>query len=68
MIECSRCKKNLSHLEKMGQENYMTAGYYSVKDSCWSKFANEGETHVCDQCMWKDPLYIKTYGDMNGHA
>lgn len=37
-------------------------GYYVVNKKPWSKFADPGETHVCDNCMWADDRYVKVFG------
>lgn len=57
-ITCSRCG---NVFEGHRDENF-TAGYYSVfEGTCWHRFAREGETELCEPCMWADPEYLKVY-------
>ena len=56
---CSRCKQTIKDFSPPGSG--MTAGYYIA--SGWKEFCNEGEIYVCDNCMFKDPRYIKVYGE-----
>lgn len=57
-IVCSRCGQQVDGYSGQG----FTAGYYNVQaGSHWAKYANEGETCVCDACMWADPRYLKDY-------
>ena len=59
-IECSRCHKKVEGWK----DNIATAGFYIVqKGNYWSKYANEGEEYLCDECMFKEPRYIADYGD-----
>lgn len=65
-VTCSRCGKTVegaefpAHHEELG----MTSGFYRViEGNYWHKFARPGETILCDDCMWKDPLYIAEYGE-----
>lgn len=61
MIRCDRC---LLVLEDAHKGMFFTAGYYEVgHGNCWSKYANENEHKICDDCMWSDPRYIADYGD-----
>ena len=57
--KCSRCKEPIKDFEPPDADG-MTAGYYLA--AAWSKYANAGETHICDACMWSDPRYIAVYG------
>jgi len=60
-LHCDRCKQEIvGAVPPTGQE--MTAGYYHTVGSYWKRFADHGEHIVCDECMWKDPRYIKVYG------
>ena len=53
-VECSRCKKTVN-----GFENLLgTAGFYRVVDAPWSRYALEGETALCDSCLWVDDKYV----------
>ena len=54
VIRCDRCKKLVDSPPPISGE--MTAGYYSN----WKDFVPE--EHICDNCMWNDPAYIKVYG------
>lgn len=59
MIHCDRCHQD----KEGGIEAEMSWGaYFVAAGSGWEKFANPGETVVCDACMWADPRYIATYG------
>lgn len=62
MIHCDRCKVDLSFLIAHST-CVMTTGYYEVAAGQWNQFANLGESHLCDYCMWADPRYIAVYGD-----
>ena len=61
VIRCDRCKQIV---DSPPPDGGMTAGYYhSAEDGdMWGKFANPGERHICDTCMWSDPRYIAAYG------
>lgn len=62
VIRCDRCEKLVdSPPPKKGE---FTAGYYAN----WVNFTNPGEKHVCDACMWADPRYIGTFGDLRPFA
>lgn len=56
-VMCDRCKKEVDGME---DENGNTAGFYNLTGT-WKPFAKEGETKICDECMWKDPEYKKLY-------
>ena len=58
-IICDRCKQVVQEAIKGGG---FTGGYYEVGHGFWHQYANESEKHVCDDCMHKDPRYIKAYG------
>jgi hypothetical protein len=64
-VTCSRCKTNI---EGVRGEDF-TGGFYDVRPTDspagWDKYANPGETVLCDPCMWKDPRYQKVHGDFN---
>lgn len=55
---CSRCDKPIKDFRP--PDGGMTAGYYLA--SGWKRYANPGETYICDACMWSDPAYIVDYG------
>ena len=57
-ITCSRCGKQVEGY----RDEIATGGFYDAK--AWDQFANEGETEICDDCMWTDPRYIAVYGNM----
>lgn len=58
-VKCDRCGKSIDGL----RGEYATAGFYDVcGQSWWSRYANAGETVVCDACMFADPLYRADYG------
>jgi hypothetical protein len=67
-VTCSRCKKNIEGT----RSDLATGGYYDVRPTDspagWDKYANPGETILCDPCMWTDPRYIKVYGDFNARS
>jgi hypothetical protein len=67
-VTCSRCQKNI-----VGTRSDLgTSGYYDVSPTDspagWDKFANPGETILCDPCMCTDSRYIKVYGDFNARS
>lgn len=55
---CSRCHKPIADFAPP-EQNGVTAGYYVA--AAWRDYANPGEFHICDTCMWADPRYIATY-------
>jgi hypothetical protein len=57
IIKCDRCKQDIEGL----QTEDFTGGFYRT-EGYWSKFANEGEKIVCDNCMFNDARYILVYG------
>jgi len=57
-VICDRCKEIAGFPPDPGSG--FTAGYYNAK--AWARFANPGEEHICDSCMWDDPRYIAVYG------
>ena len=57
-IICSRCGKVVDGLVSA---RYGTGGYYPVETGIWAKYADVGETELCDECMWADPRYQKDY-------
>ena len=60
MIVCDRCRTPLPHAARYYGG---TIGFYDTTDHQWSKFANPGETVVCDNCMRSDPRYLAVYND-----
>jgi hypothetical protein len=64
-VTCSRCKANI---EGVRGEDF-TGGFYDVRPTDspagWDKYANPGETVLCDPCMWNDPRYQKVHGNFN---
>lgn len=59
IIICDRCKDEVG--PKSGQDE-ITAGYYDVSGGGWGHYANAGEEHICDHCMWHDERYRNVYG------
>lgn len=59
---CDRCNKQVPNFGPPA--GGITAGYYLIDES-WQPYANEGETIICDFCMWSDPRYIKDFGRIN---
>ena len=58
-VKCDRCKAYVNGMETKSA----TGGFYKVgAGTAWAKFANEGESIVCDACMFDDPRYIAIYG------
>lgn len=56
IVECDRC-----HHKIEGQRDpQFTAGFYDA--AAWSKYANIGESVICDRCMWNDARYQADYG------
>lgn len=53
---CDRCKEPIPDFEP--PVDGMTAGYYDVTGGYWARFANDGESVLCDRCMWSDPAYL----------
>ena len=60
-VKCDRCKKIIDGGFDDHPRYGYTAGYY-IKASSWGKFMAKGERNICDECMFKDPRYIKIYG------
>lgn len=60
---CSRCKQPIK--DYAPPDDGVTAGYYDVTGGSWRRYANEGETILCDACMWADPLYQLERGVSN---
>jgi hypothetical protein len=56
---CDRCKAEIKDF-RQPVPGGMTAGYYYR----WFDFMDPGEEIVCDACMWVDPRYIATFGEM----
>ncbi len=57
-IVCDRCGARFPGVEFPIKG--VTAGFY-VRG--WEpKFFRDGEEYLCDDCMFKDPRYIKIYG------
>lgn len=60
-VICSRCGELLVKCEWSGG----TAGYYRGPwPSATNNFLREGETLICDYCMWLDPKYVAAYGSI----
>lgn len=59
-VQCSRCKKAVDGLENA----QYTGGFYRVETGYWQRFAQAGETILCDNCMQISPEYKKIYGEM----
>lgn len=64
-VECSRCHQTVEGQEFDAPEGGIggTSGFYRL-DEYWAQFANEGETILCDSCMWHDPRYQEVYGEV----
>ncbi len=60
-VVCDRCNKEVQGIKV---EGVATGGFYEVGPTGepWGRFANPGETIVCDDCMCHDPRYIAVYG------
>lgn len=60
IFDCDRCGT-----EVVGQEyEQFTAGYYDVRPgSGWHVYAQDGESRICDSCMWANAGYIAIYGE-----
>lgn len=58
-MKCDRCK------QEVGGAVFATfsEGVYVVNAGAWAKYANPGETIVCDNCMWADARYKADHGD-----
>jgi hypothetical protein len=64
-FKCDRCKKELKGLKVLKENESFTSGFYLVEEgSNWSKYKKPFENIVCDECMWKDPLYLEDYPHM----
>lgn len=64
LVICDRCFNRIEGLEDAGTA---TSGFYKVGAGTeWSKYANSGESILCDACMFNDPRYIADYGTRNG--
>ena len=62
IVNCDRCKKPIqdaSIVEAVPGVAF-TCGYYNL-EGYWKKYANEGETVICDTCMHLDPKYQEDY-------
>ena len=59
---CSRCGKAVNGLEEPGVG---TGGFYRVATGVWSKYAQPGESILCDECMGVGPIYRVDYGQSN---
>ena len=65
-VICDRCRKDVKGLIYRGEATFKgTAGFYHVTDNNWCKFANPGESIVCDECMFQDSRYQEIYGIRN---
>jgi hypothetical protein len=54
---CDRCDEEI-----LGMETDMgTAGYYLTDDDPWSKYSEDWEHVLCDDCMHSDPRYKADY-------
>lgn len=60
VVICDRCNKVAGTPPVAGDG--FTMGYYDADARAWGRFANPGEKHICDSCMWDDPRYIAVYG------
>lgn len=56
MVKCSRCKRDIGGIRDEG----VTGGFYDAAG--WPQFAYEGETEICDDCMFTDERYQSVYG------
>lgn len=60
-LVCDRCKRKIRVID----EPDLTGGFYRVQSgSPWNRYANPGESVVCDVCVWKDERYIKDFGEV----
>lgn len=61
-MKCDRCKQTIPAATRFA--NGATGNFYDVTKEPWSKYrtAFTKEKNVCDDCMWKDPVYIADYG------
>lgn len=59
-VRCDRCGAEIEGYD----DQYGTSGFYRIGKGTgsWEKYANPGESIVCDDCMWKDARYIADYG------
>lgn len=57
IVTCDRCKNKIKGIESID----CTGGFYKAS-KYWSKFMNDGENILCDNCMFQDERYIKIYG------
>jgi hypothetical protein len=60
-VFCDRCKEEVGPESPTGE---FTSGYYKVSKDLWDRYANAGENHVCDHCMWHDERYRAEYGKL----
>lgn len=62
-IKCDRCGE---FKEGAHEQGFMTAGCYDVSGpvipGSWANARRQGESLICDDCMWADPWYIGVYG------
>jgi len=64
-ITCDRCKSIVDgFLNNSIKSIVVTSGYYVVDKGYWKNYGNVGEVNVCDNCMFIDPRYIKSYGKL----
>lgn len=58
---CDRCHQTTKGFD-FGE---MTSGYYDMTG--WMEYKQDAnEKRVCEKCMWSDPKYIHTCGEVNG--
>ena len=62
-VVCDRCKQEIEGLEDKAKTplGFATAGFYRAKHG-WDVYMNDGESVVCDDCMFADPRYQAEYG------
>ena len=54
---CSRCGKIV-----LGWESILgSAGFYRVDKDPWFMYAQDGDSILCDSCMFGSPLYQENY-------
>lgn len=59
-VKCDRCGKSI---QRIHVPDVATAGYYMVgKGKAFERYARQGESIVCDDCMHADPAYRADYG------
>lgn len=64
-ITCDRCKSVVNGFRNNAIKSIIvTSGYYQVDKGYWQNYGNAGEINVCDACMFIDPRYMKTYGQL----